>query len=83
MRLIIEITPEFIKENKETMQIKEGIFTRESLIDLVCAVNNETDTAMRSYHNEIELISGIIIESQISDGEAGIADLEIERMKIL
>jgi site-specific DNA recombinase len=43
-------------------QIKERILTRESLIDLVRVVNDEMDTAMRSYQNELELISGTITD---------------------
>jgi site-specific DNA recombinase len=43
-------------------QIKERILTRECLIDLVRVVNDEMDTAMRSYMNELELISNAIID---------------------
>ena len=47
-------------ESLVTKQIKERILTRESLINLVHMVNEEMDTAMQSYQNELELISGAI-----------------------
>jgi len=49
-------------ESSVIKQIKERILTRESLINLVHMVNDEMDTAMRSYQNEFELISGTITD---------------------
>ncbi len=49
-------------ETSVIKQIKERILTRESLIDLVRVVNDEMDTAMRSYMNELELISNAITD---------------------
>lgn len=49
-------------ESSVIKQIKERILTRESLIDLVRVVNNEMDTAMRSYQNELELVSGAMTD---------------------
>jgi len=49
-------------ESSVINQIKERILTRESLINLVRMVNEEMDTAMQSYQNELELISGAITD---------------------
>jgi hypothetical protein len=43
-------------------QIKERILTRENLINLVRMVNEEIDSAMQSYQNELELISDTITD---------------------
>ena len=43
-------------------QIKERILTRDNLINLVRMVNEEMDSAMQSYQNELELISGMITD---------------------
>ena len=43
-------------------QIKERILTRENLINLVNMVNEEMDSAIPSYQNELELISSTITD---------------------
>ena len=43
-------------------QIKERILTEENLIELVRMVNEEMDSAMQSYQNELDLISGTITD---------------------
>jgi site-specific DNA recombinase len=49
-------------ESSVIKQIKERILTRESLIDLVRVVNDEMDEAIRSYQNELELVSSTIAD---------------------
>ena len=43
-------------------QIKDRILTRENLINLVHMVNEEMDSAIPSYQNELELISSTIMD---------------------
>lgn len=49
-------------ESLVTKQIKERILTKENLINLVRMVNEEMDTSMQSYQDELELISGPITD---------------------
>jgi len=49
-------------ESMVIKQIKERILTRENLTNLVHMVNEEMDSAMKSYQNELELIFGTITD---------------------
>ena len=49
-------------ESMVIQQLREHILTPENLINLVHMVNEEMDSAMQSYQDELELISGTIMD---------------------
>jgi site-specific DNA recombinase len=73
-------------ESMVIRQIKEHIFTRDNLINLVRMVNEEMDSAMQLYQSEYELVSDMIAEinhrlerlyDAVETGKLGLDDIVI------